>query len=70
VVSSSQTTFIQGRNILDRIVIFHEIVQELHRKKFNGVISTLDLEKVYGKVKWFFLYQNLRIKCFLRSGTL
>jgi hypothetical protein len=54
VVSSSHTTFIQGRNILVRTIIFHEIVHELHRKKLNEVISTLDLENVYDKFKWFF----------------
>jgi hypothetical protein len=29
----------------------HEIVQELHSKKLNGVILKLDFEKAYDKVK-------------------
>jgi hypothetical protein len=33
VVRSTQTTFMQGRNILDEVVILHEIVHELHHKK-------------------------------------
>jgi hypothetical protein len=64
VVRPSQTTFMQGRNILDRVVTLHETVHELHSKKLNGIILKLDFEKVYDKLKWFFLQQTLRIKGF------
>jgi hypothetical protein len=55
VVRPSQTAFMQGRNILDGVVILHETVHELHRKKLNGVILKIDFEKAYDKVKWYFL---------------
>jgi hypothetical protein len=32
-MSSSQTAFVQGRNIIDGVVILHKTVHELHRKK-------------------------------------
>ena len=47
----------------DGVVILHETVHELHRKKLNGVILKIDFEKVYDKVKWSFLQQTLRMKC-------
>ena len=31
-ISPTQTTFMQGRNILEGVVILHETVHELHRK--------------------------------------
>jgi hypothetical protein len=55
VVRPSQTAFMQGCNIMDAVVILHEMVQELHRKKFNGVILKIDFEKAYDKFKWSFL---------------
>jgi hypothetical protein len=55
VVQPSQTAFMQGRNILDGVVVLHEGVHELHSKKLNGVILKLDFEKAYNKVKWSFL---------------
>jgi hypothetical protein len=64
VVRPSQTTFMQGRNILDGVVTFHETVHELYFKKSNGVILKLDFEKAYDKVKWSFLRQTLRMKGF------
>ncbi|KAL5660028.1 hypothetical protein ACJX0J_027153 [Zea mays] len=32
----SQTAFMRGRNILEGVVILHETIHELHRKKPNG----------------------------------
>ena len=64
VVRPSQNAFMQGRNILDGVVILHETVHKLHRKKLNGIILKLDFEKAYDKVKWSFLQQTLRMKGF------
>jgi mannosylglycoprotein endo-beta-mannosidase len=55
VMQASQTAFMQGRNILDGVVVLHEAVRELYSKKLNRVILKLDFEKDYDKVKWSFL---------------
>jgi hypothetical protein len=41
----------QGRNILDGVVILQEAVHGLHMKKLDKVIMKLDFEKAYDKVK-------------------
>jgi len=64
VVRQSQTTFMPGRNILEGVVILHETIHELHKKKKNGVILKLDFEKAYDKVNWSFVQQTLRMKGF------
>src|SRR6266498_5281950 len=64
VISASQTAFLRGRNILEGVVILHETIHELHRKKLSGVILKIDFEKAYDKVKWPFLLQTLRMKGF------
>jgi hypothetical protein len=64
VVQPSQTAFMQGRNILDGVVILHEAVHELHSKKLYGIILKLDFKKSYEKVKLYFLQQTLRLKGF------
>jgi hypothetical protein len=64
VVLPSESTFMQGRTILDGVVILHEAVHAMHTKKLNGVILKLDFEKAYDKVKWSFLDQTLRMKGF------
>src|SRR6266508_2480314 len=64
VISPTQTAFLQGRNILESVVILHETIHELHRKKLSGVILKIDFEKAYDKVKWHFLLQTLQMKGF------
>jgi hypothetical protein len=63
-ISPSQTAFILGKNIMEGVVMLHETIHEIHRKKMSGVILKLDFEKTYDKVNWEFLQQTLRIKGF------
>ena len=51
----SQTAFISGRYIMQGVVILHDTIHELHRKKQDGVILKLDFEKAYHKLKWPFV---------------
>jgi hypothetical protein len=58
IIKTTQTTFMQGCNILEGVVILHETIQELHRKKQNGVILKIDFGKAYDKVNWPFRFQT------------
>ena len=51
----SQTAFISGRYIMQGVVILHDTIHELHRKKQDGVILKLDFEKAYDKLQWPFI---------------
>ena len=67
VVRSSQTAFMPGRNIMEGVVVLHETIHELHKKKLDGIIFKIDFENAYDKVKWPFLQQTLRMKGFSPS---
>ena len=64
VVQPSQTAFMPDRNILEGVVVLHEMLHEIHSKKLDGVVFKVDFEKAYDKVKWPFLQQALRMKGF------
>jgi hypothetical protein len=64
VISPSQTAFLPGRNIMEGVIILHETIHEMHRKKHNNLILKIDFEKAYDKIKWSFVQQTLRIKGF------
>ena len=64
VISKNQRTFIPGRNILDGVVILHEVLHSLHVKKEKGIILKLDFEKAYDRVSWSFLEEVLRSRNF------
>ena len=63
-ISSTQTMFMRGRNILEGVVTLHETAHELHRKNQSGVIFKIDFEKAYDKVRWNFLVLTLWLKGF------
>jgi hypothetical protein len=51
VIRPTQSAFIPGRNILEGVVILHDTIHELHRKKMDGVLFKIDFKKAYDKVK-------------------
>jgi hypothetical protein len=54
IIRPMQTTFMP-QHILEGVVIFNETINELHRKKLDGVLLKLDFKTAYDKVKWSFL---------------
>jgi hypothetical protein len=63
-IRPSQSAFMPQRNILDSVVVLHEMLHELHTKRLNGVVLKLNFQKAYDKIKWPFLQQVLRMKGF------
>jgi hypothetical protein len=55
VIRSSQTPFLLGRYIVEEVVVLHETIHVLHKRKKDGVILKLDFEKAYDNAKWHFL---------------
>uniref|UniRef100_C6JRP7 Reverse transcriptase domain-containing protein n=1 Tax=Sorghum bicolor TaxID=4558 RepID=C6JRP7_SORBI len=64
VVGKNQTGFIKGRNILDGIVVLHEVILELQSSKDKGLVLKIDFEKAYDRVNWGFLEQVMEMKAF------
>jgi hypothetical protein len=66
-IDESQTAFIKGRNILEGVVILHEVIHEFKRSSSKGVLFKINFEKAYCKVRWSFVQQVLEEKGFPRS---
>jgi hypothetical protein len=49
---------------MEGVIILHETIHEMHRKRQSGVILKLDFEKAYDKINWSFVQQTLRMKGF------
>jgi hypothetical protein len=50
IVNPSQTAFIPRRNIMEGVVVLHETIHEMYKKKMSGVILKIDFKKAYNKV--------------------
>ena len=63
-IHSTQGAFVQGRQIMDAVLIANEIVDERRRSGEEGVVFKIDFEKAYDHVKWDFLDHVLEKKGF------
>ena len=63
-IHSTQGAFVQGRQILDMVLIANEIVDEKRRSGEEEVVFKIDFEKAYDYVSWDFLDHVLEKKGF------
>lgn len=51
----NQSTFIQGHFILDGVLVFHEVLHEVKRKRQKAAFLKIDFHKAYDMLHWPFL---------------
>jgi hypothetical protein len=49
---------------MEGVIVLHEMIHEMHRKKQDGLLLKIDFEKAYDKIIWSFVEQTLRMKGF------
>ena len=54
IIAQSQKAFVEGRQILDAVLIVNEAVDSILRRKENRLLCKLDIEKTYNHIKWDF----------------
>ncbi|KAJ9682618.1 hypothetical protein PVL29_018523 [Vitis rotundifolia] len=55
VVSKAQAAFVEGRQILDAVLIANEAIDSTLKNNERGILCKLDIEKAYDKVDWTFI---------------
>eukprot|EP00253_Pinus_taeda_P002612 PITA_02612 len=55
IISPEQTGFVEGRQILDGLVVTEEMIHSLNQKKQRGMMIKLDLSKAYDRLSWRYL---------------
>ena len=63
-IFGSQGAFVEGRHILDAVLIANEVVDEKRRSGEEGVVFKIDFKKAYDHVDWGFFDHVLQRKGF------
>eukprot|EP00253_Pinus_taeda_P010612 PITA_10612 len=58
-ISQEQLGYVEGRQILDGIILSHEIIHSLKHSKQAGMILKLDLSKAFDKLNWIYIQKML-----------
>eukprot|EP00253_Pinus_taeda_P017898 PITA_17898 len=67
IISQEQSGYVEGRQILDNILLAQEMIHSLHSRKVAGMLMQLDLSKAYDKVSWTYLEAILNAFGFSQS---
>ena len=59
VINIRQSTFLEGRGLLDNILVANEVLEEMKRKNKSCMFFKVDYEKAYNFVRWDFIYYML-----------
>ena len=56
---SEKIGYVEGRQILDGIILTHEITHSLKQTKKAGMLLKIDLSKAFDKLSWNYIQQML-----------
>jgi len=51
VIDVRHSAFLEGRGLLDSVLVANEVLDEMKRRKKNGVFFKVDFEKTYDSVR-------------------
>jgi hypothetical protein len=55
VISKEQARYVEGRKIMDSVILAHEVVNSLKSTKTPGMLIKLDLSKYFDRASWQYL---------------
>jgi len=58
-IDSRQSAFLEGRGLLDSVLVENEVLDEVKRRKKSCVYFKVDYDKAYDSVSWEFLFYML-----------
>jgi hypothetical protein len=59
VISKEQAGYVEGRQIMDSVILSHEVIHSLKMTKIPGMLIKLDLSKSFDRVSWQYLRSML-----------
>jgi hypothetical protein len=55
IISKEQSGYIEGRQIMDNVILVHEVIHSLKSTRTPGMLLKLDLSKAFDKLSWHYI---------------
>ncbi|XP_022728764.1 uncharacterized protein LOC111284330 [Durio zibethinus] len=68
-IHPTQSAFVEGRQIMDCILIANEVIDSIQKKSKGGLVFKLDFEKVFDSVDWDFHVSIMKQTSFRNKWT-
>jgi ribonuclease HI/exonuclease III len=59
IISPEQSGYVEGRQIMDSVILAHEVIHSLQKTKRAGMLLKLDLSKAFDNLSWEFMQAML-----------
>jgi hypothetical protein len=59
IISPEKSGYVEGRQILDSVILAHEVIHSLQKTKTPGMLLKLDLSKAFDKISWEYMQAML-----------
>jgi len=59
IISPEKSGYVEGRQILDSVILAHKVIHSLHMTKSPGMLLKLDLSKAFDKLSWNYMKSTL-----------
>lgn len=60
IISPEQSGYVEGRQIMDGIILTHEIIHSLKHSKKPGMFLKIDLSKAFDSISWEYMQKILK----------
>lgn len=69
IISPNKTSFIQGRQEIDNVIVYQDVLHSLKQRKEakGGMIIKLDLKKAYDHMEWALVWISYKMQGSLLS---
>jgi hypothetical protein len=55
IISPEQSGYVEGRQIMDSVILAHEVIHSLQKSKTPGMLLKLDISKAFDKLNWDYM---------------
>jgi hypothetical protein len=55
IISPEQSGYVEGRQIMDSVILAHEVIHSLQKTKTPGMLLKLDISKAFDKLNWDYM---------------